>query len=123
MLQVYVSNVLTVSNVCCKCFYGYCICCSGYTCMSQVYVLNVLPVSNLCCKCFIWMLHMFQTNVASVYSNVSSVSDICCKCFYLDVVVAIHICCKRMFVNVSSVSYVCYKSASCCNISESSIQM
>jgi hypothetical protein len=49
------------------------------------------------------MLNMFQTCVASVYSNVSYVLDVYCKCVYLDVIVIIHICCKCMFVNVSLV--------------------
>ena len=83
MLQVYVSNILAVSNVCCKCF---------------IYMLHMLHwiytyVASVCFKyfiyfrrmlqVFIWMMCMFQwlyTYVASVYS-VSSVSDICYKCF------------------------------------------
>ena len=81
MLQVYVSNVSAVSNVCCKCLSRCCICCIGYTRMLQVYVINV-----------------------------SAFSNVCCKVLYLDVAyvaVAIHICCKCMFVNVSFISDVC----------------
>jgi hypothetical protein len=64
---------------CCKCMFScfkhmlqvffskYCICYSGYTCRLQMYVPNVSPILDLCCKCFIWMLHMFQTYVVSVY--------------------------------------------------------
>jgi hypothetical protein len=35
----------------------------------QVYISNASPVLDLCCKCFIWMLHIFQIYVASVYSK------------------------------------------------------
>jgi hypothetical protein len=33
MLQVYISNILAVLEVCCKCFIWIFICCSGYTYM------------------------------------------------------------------------------------------
>jgi hypothetical protein len=50
-----------VANVCFKTYvasvlFGYCTCCSGYTCMLQVYVSYVSPILDLYCKCFIWML-------------------------------------------------------------------
>jgi hypothetical protein len=113
MFQTYVTSVLS----------GYCICCSGCTCMLQVYVPNFSPVSDLCYKCFIWMLHTlqcctcFRHILQASIQNVSSVSDVCCKCIYLKVVVTIHICCKRMFINVSPVSDYVAKVLSCCNIS------
>jgi hypothetical protein len=49
-LQVYVSNVLTISNVYCKCF---------------IWMLHILQcpytyVANVCCKCFICFGHMLQ---------------------------------------------------------------
>ena len=115
------------ASVCFKCFSyfkrmlqsvlsGYCICCSGNTCMLQVYVPNVSPVSHLCCKCFIWMFHiamlpMFRHLLQASIQNISSVSDVCCKCVYMDVIVTIHIYCKCMFINVSPVSTVCCRSA------------
>jgi hypothetical protein len=98
LFQTYVTSVLS----------GYCICCSGYTCMLQVYVPNFSPVSDLCYKCFIWMLHTLQYYTCFRHILRASIqnilSDVCCKCIYLEVVVSIHICCKCMFINVSSVS-------------------
>jgi hypothetical protein len=62
MLQVHVSKVSTVLNVCCKCFIWICICCIAYTHMLQAYVVNVSSIFGhmlqqikcfLRCKCFI----------------------------------------------------------------------
>jgi hypothetical protein len=117
MLQVHVSNVLSLSNVWCKCFicilhmlqwlcmYAVSVCSKCFTCfrpMLQVFHLDVAYVA--CCICF---RHMLPASI----QNVSSVSDVCCKYVYLDVVVAIHICCKCIFVNVSHVSDACCRNA------------
>jgi hypothetical protein len=91
IFQVYVLNVLPVSNVCCKCFYLDVVKVDlnfEYTCMLQVYILSV---SYVCCKCFIWMLHMFamtfkcfpgilqlfQTYVASVSAVFGRLFHLC----------------------------------------------
>jgi hypothetical protein len=69
MLQVYVSGVLDVSEVCCKCF----------RCVAKI-DLNVEKV-----------VHVLQASVP----NVSSVFlDIHYKCIYFDVAYVSHICCK-----------------------------
>jgi hypothetical protein len=109
---VYISNVLAISKVCCKCF---------------IWKLHMLQWLYMYIASMFQMFHLFQTygaNVSSEYciyfrhmlqasiQNVLSASDVCCKCVYLDVVIATHICCKRIFINVSPVSDVC-----CCNIS------
>jgi hypothetical protein len=89
MFQVFVLNVLAVSNVCCKCVY--------------LYVAYVALDIHVCCKCMFQMLQLFQAYVVSVLSGccicysaahtymlqtyaikVSFVLDICCsKCFML----------------------------------------
>ena len=70
MLQVYVSDVLSISDVCCKCF---------------IWMLHMLQwlytyVASVYSKCFIY----FHTYVVNVLSNVAYVA------------VAIHICCRRI---------------------------
>jgi hypothetical protein len=82
MLQVYVSNVSAVSNICCKCFIWILhICWNSYTyvasvrfiCfrrMLQVFYLDVPSVSvaiHVCCKRLFKMFQLFQTYVASVF--------------------------------------------------------
>jgi hypothetical protein len=60
MFQVYVPNVLSVSDVCCKCFHLDVTKVDlnvAYICMLQVYVSSV-SVLYIYCKCFIWILHM-----------------------------------------------------------------
>jgi hypothetical protein len=37
--------------------------------MLQDFIQIVSSVSDICCKCFVWLLHMFHTYVASVYSE------------------------------------------------------
>jgi hypothetical protein len=64
--------------------------------MLQKYVRNILVVLVLCCnkyfhvatcKCFIWMLYIFHTHVANVYSKCFICSDICCiQVFYVVIV-------------------------------------
>jgi hypothetical protein len=118
MLQVYVSNVLAVSNICCKCF------------ILMLYMLQwpYTYVASICFKCFICfrrMLQVFYLDVpyvlmvihimVSIYSKCFICLDVCYKCIYLDVAVTIYICCKHMFINVSPVSDVCCISASCYN--------
>jgi hypothetical protein len=91
MLQVYVSNVSAISNVCCKCFIWILDMLQWLYMYVASVCSNVSPVLDLCCKCFIWMLHMFRHMLQASIQNDSSVSDICCKCVYMNVVVAIHI--------------------------------
>ena len=58
MLQVYISNILAVSNICCEC-----------VCLDVAYVAVAI---HICCK--------------RMFVNVSFVSDVCCiKCFMLQV--------------------------------------
>jgi hypothetical protein len=59
MFQVYVANVLSVSDVCCKCFHldvAKVDLDVAYTCTLEAYVSSVSYVS---CKCFTWLLHIF----------------------------------------------------------------
>ena len=90
-LQVYISNVSSVLDVCCKCF---------------IWMLHM----------FQWL----YTHVASVYSKYSiyfrrmlqvflSRCCICCGCYT-------HML-QEYVANVSPVSDVCCRSASCCSIS------
>jgi hypothetical protein len=83
-----------VANVCFKCmlqvFYldiAYAVLAIYIHC--KIYDPNVSPISDLYCKCFIWMLHMFQIYVASVYQNVSLFRTY--EYVYLDLLVAIHL--------------------------------
>jgi hypothetical protein len=64
MLQLYISNISAVSNVCCNYFIW-------MLHMLHLYVSNVSAVSNVCCKCFILILQCPYTYVANV----------CCKYF------------------------------------------
>jgi hypothetical protein len=104
MLQVYVSSVSVVSDICFKCSIWMlqsrswcCICCSCCTCMLQASVPNVSSVfSYVCCKC--------------VYQDIAYVSHICCKYFYLDVA---SVCNNSqvfsgIFVSVSDVYCKCF---------------
>ena len=83
MLQAFVQNVSSVSDVCCKCFnldiaYVSHICCNS---MFQLFQLchSYVAVS-------VFMLQMFYIDVAYVLTrtlqvyvlNVSSASDVCC---------------------------------------------
>jgi len=63
--QMYVASVLS----------GYCICCSGYTCMLQVYGLNVSPI-------FISIYVVSVLSGCCIFCNVAYVSDIYCKCLF-----------------------------------------
>jgi hypothetical protein len=76
MLQMYVSSV---SEVCCNSYiwtlqkYQDVVRVAYFASvvkgMLQVFVKNVSSILNVCCnKCFIWMLHMFHTYVASVFT-------------------------------------------------------
>jgi hypothetical protein len=59
MLQMYVSNVSAISNVCCKFFLSRCLNCSARTHMLQMYIINVSFILDICCsKCF--MLQVFH---------------------------------------------------------------
>jgi hypothetical protein len=62
MLRTYVSGVLNVSEVCCKCF------------------ISVLQKVDRMLHMLQWLYSMFQVYVPNVSANV------CCKYFYLDVV-------------------------------------
>jgi hypothetical protein len=87
------------------------VCCNGYTRILHVSVPNVSVVSDGCYTCSIWVLHMFDTYVASVSFG-------CCICFhtyvvsvfYLDIAYVLqwlHACFPRVSdVSVSTVSYV-----------------
>jgi hypothetical protein len=70
---MYISNVLAVSNVCCKCF----ICMLH---MLQWLYTYVASVFSKCCSCFIWMLHMF-VDLQWLYTYVASVCFKCFTCF------------------------------------------
>jgi hypothetical protein len=115
MLQVYVSNISVISNVCCKCFYldvamaahvcfkcifqmfqlfqiyvasvlsRYWTCCTSYTSILQLYVLNVSAVLNVCCKYFIWMLHLLQWSYTY------------CKCMFTIVLFVSNLCFSKCF--------------------------
>jgi hypothetical protein len=91
MLQVCVSNISAISNICCKCFIWMLHNYSDYSCILQVCFPNILAVSSRCCmfssgcayvavaihvrcKCIFQMFHMFHTYVASVLSG-------CCICY------------------------------------------
>jgi hypothetical protein len=85
MLQAFVQNVSSVSDVCCKRFLSECCTCSHICCKSMfemfqlfqsyvaicVFMLQVAGVLFGCCICF---THMLQVYVL----NVSSSSDVCC---------------------------------------------
>jgi hypothetical protein len=61
MFQVYVLNVLFVSDVCCKCFY-----------------LDITKIDlNVTYTC---MLHAYFSSVSVFYTSVASVSSRCCIC-------------------------------------------
>ena len=106
MLQAFVQNVSSVSDVCCKRFDLDVVCVShicsksmfqifqlfhSYVAVSiftlQVFYLDVADVSHICCKS---MFEMFQSYVA--------ISVLCCKLqlSYLGVAYS-HTCCKCMF--------------------------
>ena len=82
MLQVYVSNVLSILDVCCKCFIWMLHMFQWlYTYVASVYS-KCFIFSYVRCKCFIWLLHMLQllyTYAASVFANVSPISDVYCR--------------------------------------------
>jgi hypothetical protein len=80
MFQVYVPNVSSVSDVCCKCF----------TWNVTMQVFRVF--SYVCCKCFIWMFamatHMNSTVLSGVlqvfqlfWTYVASILSGCCKIY------------------------------------------
>jgi hypothetical protein len=77
--QVYVPNVLSVSDVCCKRFI--------WMLQSRSEYCIYMHVANVCFKCFrcfICMLQVFYLHVAYVLQWLtcfSNVSDICYKCF------------------------------------------
>jgi hypothetical protein len=57
---VYIPNVSSVSDVCCKCFHLYVTKIDldvAYKCMLQVYLSSILDV-NVCCKCFGTLIFM-----------------------------------------------------------------
>jgi hypothetical protein len=93
MLKVYVSNVSSISDVCCKCFFSRCVAVTMhisckcmfqcFTCFTRMlqHVLHVVSVfisgrnmfyafqmyvSSECCMFFIWMLHKSRSGVANV---------------------------------------------------------
>jgi hypothetical protein len=105
MLQAYVSSVLGISYVCCKCFIWMLQVFHldvAYTCMLQAYVSSVLGISYVCCKCFIWMLQVFHLDVACVLQWFSSVF----RCF--------HKCFRRLFQVFHLLSFICSTVASEC---------
>jgi hypothetical protein len=94
MLQAFVQNILSISDVCYKRFLsGCCIC---FTYKLQEYVRNVSAILVLCCnkcfhvascKCFIWILPMFHSHVEIVYfkcfiyfRRMLHSRVLCCKC-------------------------------------------
>jgi hypothetical protein len=83
MLQAFVQNVLSISDVCCKHFL--CGCCICFTYKLEEYVRNVSVVLVLCCnKCFhvasvlsgccLCFTHMLKLYIPNVSSNL----DVCC---------------------------------------------
>jgi hypothetical protein len=81
IFQVYVLNILSVLDVCCKCFIW----------MLQNLNQNVAYICK-CFKCFIHMLQVFLSSClhifvmtthmfSSFFWYFASVSDICYKCF------------------------------------------
>jgi hypothetical protein len=50
MLQVCVSNISVVSDICYNVLSKYCIYCSGYAHMLQAYVLNISSSLDICCR-------------------------------------------------------------------------
>jgi hypothetical protein len=92
MFQVFVPDVLYVSDVCYKYF---------YLDVEKV-DLNVAYIymlhSYVCCKCFIWMLHMFAM-IFKCFSDVfANVSEACFKCFIcllLYVTIVVSVCFKN----------------------------
>jgi hypothetical protein len=123
MLQIYVSSVSDISDICCSvCMYvakgdqDVCICCKCFRGMLQVF-FNVLSVSDVCCKrflrgCCICFTHMLQKYVP----NVSVVSFLCCVSVFMLQVTSILSRCCMCFIhmllvyvpNVLSASDVCY---------------
>jgi hypothetical protein len=80
MLQVYVSSVSGVLDVCFKCFIW----------MLHMLLCLYTYVSSICFECFRLMLQVFRLNFAKVDLNVLYVAmaiDVCFKCF---------ICFRRM---------------------------
>jgi hypothetical protein len=67
MLLVYVSNVLAVSNLCCK------------YCIWMLHMLHWLYmyVASVCFKCF----NCFKPMLQALYLDVAYVTNVCCKCF------------------------------------------
>jgi hypothetical protein len=67
MLQKFVQNVSSVSDICCKCF-----------------DLDVAYVSHICCNGMFQMFHMFRSSVAaSIFMlQVASILSGCCICFH-----------------------------------------
>jgi ABC-type siderophore export system fused ATPase/permease subunit len=86
MFQVYVLNVSSVLDVCCKCFiwmlqiemlHIYASVSGVFIRMLQVFHLDVCNGYTRVFKYFLGILQVFQTHVASVSAD----SDVCCKCF------------------------------------------
>jgi hypothetical protein len=107
LFQVYVSNVFSVADICCKCFYLNIAKIDlnvTYTCMLQAYVSSV---SYVCCKCFIWMLYMFVMSFKCF--------KVFCKCLqtYVAIVSAVFRRMLQVFhMGVSKVDIVLHI---CCN--------
>jgi hypothetical protein len=61
MFQVYVPNISSVPDICCKCFYLNVTKLDldvAYTCMLQAYVFKCFQAFHTyVCKCFIWILY------------------------------------------------------------------
>ena len=101
MFQVYVPNVLSVPDECCKCFIWKVDLDVPYTCMFQAYISSVFrcfirrfaSVSSGCCICLQWFSNVFSGIFVSV-------SHVCYKCF---------IC---LLLYVATVASGCFKSRS-----------
>ena len=102
MLQVYVSNVSDVSEVCCKCL---------YIDVAKVDrdVAHVVMAIHVCFKCMFQIFHLFQTNVASVLSRCCKSSlDVAYTCIlqaHVSSVFRVLYVCSRVFH--LNVAYVC----------------
>jgi hypothetical protein len=119
MLQVYISNGLDVSEVCCNCFdvdvpkedrdVAYAAI-AVHVCCKLLFHMFHLFVQTYVASVFIWMLHTFHTYAAIVLFG-------CCICFthmllvfYLDVAYVLQCffkCFSSAFASVSEASFIC----------------
>jgi len=121
MLQIYVSNVSGIIEVCCSCFIwllqkqmgGCCICCKCFKDMLQEFVQNVSSVTDLrckrfdCCICFTHMLQHYVSNVLFVPVFLLQQVFSCCKLqvVYLDVA---YVFCTHV-ASVCSRCFICFR--------------